>query len=266
VSALLTTLVHDKPPPETVTLAVFVVATDATSRSPGGLGSTLTSAEDPAVVMAELPSRVTRGAGRYVNWSVGVNALVPSTVVTVASTVVGESVKTPPPLGGSITVSCELELTVKFFVVAEPKETAVTPFVNPVPAMVTGVPPNVDPWLGLTVEIVGEDSPPLIVWRMSSPLEVDPTAQHDVTATQAIAARSAVFDLVSSFDQLCPPSVVAITGVLYRSTPSGSPTAMQSLVFVHDKALFCGLLPPAICSPPTSRDIVHVVPTSVVLI
>ncbi|GAB2769392.1 hypothetical protein GCM10027072_80240 [Streptomyces bullii] len=72
--------------------------------------------------------------------------LVPWLVVTVTFTV--------PVPDGLTAVICVLLLTVKEVAFLLPKRTAVAP-VNPVPDTVTVVPPEADPWLGLTEETTG---------------------------------------------------------------------------------------------------------------
>jgi hypothetical protein len=82
-----------------------------------------------------------------VNSSVETTGLVPLGVVTVTFTV--------PVLEGEVAVICVAELTVKLGAVLMPKATAVAPE-NPVPVMVTEVPPVVGPVLGLSPVMVGK--------------------------------------------------------------------------------------------------------------
>ena len=73
-------------------------------------------------------------------------SLVPLEVMTVTSTV-------PATRAGAIAVICVAESTVKEDALVVPNFTAVTP-VNPVPLIVTEVPPAVGPTLGLTAVTV----------------------------------------------------------------------------------------------------------------
>ena len=88
------------------------------------------------------------------NWSVEEIALVPFGVVTVISTV-------PAVLTAGAVADSEVVL-MNFRLVAEvlPKVTAVNP-VNPVPVMLTVVPPANSPWFGDTPVTVGAD--PLVM-------------------------------------------------------------------------------------------------------
>jgi hypothetical protein len=81
-----------------------------------------------------------------VNWSAPLVALVPAGVVTVTSTL-------PAAPAGAVAVTDVADPTVKLAFVA-PNFTDVAP-VNPVPVIVTAVPPAVDPLLGVTPETVG---------------------------------------------------------------------------------------------------------------
>jgi len=72
---------------------------------------------------------------------------VPPVVVTVTFTVVALS-------AGLLAVICVAELTVTLPLLVAPKAT-VAPEMNPVPVIVTDVPPVVGPLLGLTPETVG---------------------------------------------------------------------------------------------------------------
>ena len=82
----------------------------------------------------------------YVNWSPEDVAEMPAGVVTFTSTV-------PVPAGLSAVI--EVSLTTVIFVAAvAPKSTAVAP-VNPVPVIVTRVPPATGPLVGLRAVTVG---------------------------------------------------------------------------------------------------------------
>ncbi len=72
---------------------------------------------------------------------------VPPGVVTVTFTV-------PALSAGLVAVICVAELTVALPLLVAPK-TTVAPEMNPVPVIVTDVPPAVDPVFGLTLETVG---------------------------------------------------------------------------------------------------------------
>ena len=74
-------------------------------------------------------------------------AEVPTAVVTVTFTV-------PALSAGLVAVICVGELIVTLLAAVEPKAT-VAPEMNPVPVIVTDVPPAVDPVFGLTAETVG---------------------------------------------------------------------------------------------------------------
>ena len=80
------------------------------------------------------------------NWSAGDVADVPPAVVTVTSTV-------PVPTG-DVAVMDVAETTVKLVAAAAPKVTAVAP-ANPVPVIVTVVPPVVGPAVGEIEVTVG---------------------------------------------------------------------------------------------------------------
>jgi len=82
-----------------------------------------------------------------VNWSALEVAEVPAGVVTVTSTVAADS-------AGEVAVTEVSLLTVTPVAAVVPKLTALAP-VNPVPVMVTDVPPVLDPELGLTPVTVG---------------------------------------------------------------------------------------------------------------
>ena len=75
----------------------------------------------------------------YVNWSGVPVAEVPAGVVTVTSTV---------PLPAGLVAVIWVSLVMLNFVAVGPKETLVAP-VKPVPVIVTGVPPEFSPLLGL---------------------------------------------------------------------------------------------------------------------
>ena len=80
-------------------------------------------------------------------WSAVLVALVPPGVVTVTSTV-------PVLPAGAVAVICEPLTTVTLVAAVDPKSTAVVP-VNPVPVIVTLVPPPVGPAAGATCATVG---------------------------------------------------------------------------------------------------------------
>ena len=80
------------------------------------------------------------------NWSAASVGEVPPVVVTLTSTV--------PVPAGDVAVICVAELTVKLVAAVAPKVTAVAP-VNPVPVIVTDVPPVVDPDVGAIEVKVG---------------------------------------------------------------------------------------------------------------
>src|SRR6478735_9103093 len=90
---------------------------------------------------------VTVGAAKNVNWSLALVALVPLGVVTVMSTV-------PALCAGDVAVIDVALLTVNEAAAVAPKLTAVAP-VNPVPVIVTDVPPAAGPLVGLTLVTVG---------------------------------------------------------------------------------------------------------------
>jgi hypothetical protein len=82
-----------------------------------------------------------------VNWFEASVALVPPVVVTVTFTA-------PAAPAGAVAVICVAEFTVNPVAFVAPKRTAVAP-VNPVPVIVTFVPPDVEPELGLSALTVG---------------------------------------------------------------------------------------------------------------
>ena len=87
------------------------------------------------------------GAGSKVNWSAALVALVPPTVVTVISTV-------PAVEGGDVAVIDPSEFTVNEVAATPPKSTAEAP-VNPVPVIVTDVPPFTVPLVVAIADTVG---------------------------------------------------------------------------------------------------------------
>jgi hypothetical protein len=123
---------------------------------------------EPAVGITEL----TLGIGTNVNWSADEVADVPPTVITVTSTV--------PVLAAGVTAVMDMgELTVKLVALVEPKLTVVAP-VKLVPAMVTEVPPPVDPVFGVTEETVGAAT--YVNWSAADVADV-PTGVVTVTST-----------------------------------------------------------------------------------
>ena len=80
-------------------------------------------------------------------WSALLVALVPPGLVTVMSTV-------PAVPAGAVAVICEALTTVTLVAAVQPKSTAVAP-VNPVPVIVTYVPPPVGQAAGATCATVG---------------------------------------------------------------------------------------------------------------
>ena len=101
----------------------------------------------PAVGPAGGLALVTVGGATKVNWSAAPVALVPPGVVTVTSTVPADS-------AGAVAVILLELLTVYAPAAVPPKLTAVAP-VNPVPVIVTLVPPAVGPDAGLTLVTEG---------------------------------------------------------------------------------------------------------------
>jgi hypothetical protein len=90
---------------------------------------------------------VTVGAATNVNWSAALVADVPPVVTTVTSTV-------PALSAGEVAEIDVSEFTVKLAAAVPPKLTADAP-VNPVPVIVTLVPPAVGPAFGDTLVTVG---------------------------------------------------------------------------------------------------------------
>ena len=86
----------------------------------------------------------------YVNLSPATIALVPPAVVTLTSTV------PPAALAGEMAVICVLEIKVTLVPAVPPKLT-VAALVNPVPVIVTRVPPATGPLVGLMLVTVGAD-------------------------------------------------------------------------------------------------------------
>jgi hypothetical protein len=67
-----------------------------------------------------------------------------------------------------------------------------------------------------------------MVWMMTDPLDVKPTAQQVEDVTQATASRGApVGTEVAWFDQVAPPSDVVMTAVSYLLLLKTTPTATQ---------------------------------------
>jgi hypothetical protein len=100
-------------------------------------------ASGPAV--GEIP--VTTGATVYVKWSAELVVELPPGVVTVTSTV-------PASPAGEVALILVALTTVNEVAAVDPKLTAVAP-VNPLPVMVTTVPPASGPALGRTAVTVG---------------------------------------------------------------------------------------------------------------
>jgi hypothetical protein len=101
----------------------------------------------PAVGPALGATELTVGSAMNANWSAGEVAEVPPAVVTVTSTI-------PTAWAGEVVVISVSETTVKEPAAVVPKSTVVA-VVNPVPVMVTGIPPAVGPDVGATEVTVG---------------------------------------------------------------------------------------------------------------
>ena len=131
---------------------------------------------------------MTAGAGggeTYVYRSAELVKLVPSSVVTVTSTV-------PADPAGAIAVIWPSESTVKLVADLPPKLTALA-LVNPLPAMVTVFPPSVGPWPGLIPDTVGNgggdaDSETTAVWIEDA--EAVPAAFLAVTTDLTVCPTS----------------------------------------------------------------------------
>jgi hypothetical protein len=118
---------------------------------------TVTGAMNPVPVMVtDVPpasgpalgrTAVTVGTAAYVKWSAELVAEVPPGVVTVTSTMLAAP-------AGEVALMLVSLATVNEVAASVPKSTAVAP-VNPVPVIVTTVPPAIGPALGRTVVTVG---------------------------------------------------------------------------------------------------------------
>ena len=80
------------------------------------------------------------------NWSAPFVGLVPLALLTFTSTV---------PLPAGEVALIEVELTTSTFVAALAPKLTVLPLINPVPVIVTRLPPAAGPELGLTPDTVG---------------------------------------------------------------------------------------------------------------
>jgi hypothetical protein len=98
---------------------------------------------------------VTAGGATYVNWSADEVAEVPPGVTTVTSTV-------PAVPAGLVAVIC-VSVSLLIFAVTLPKSTPVAP-ARFVPVIVTAVPPEVDPDVGLRLVTVGGDVSITMFW------------------------------------------------------------------------------------------------------
>jgi hypothetical protein len=132
----------------TTTRAVAAVVPKSTAVAPVNPVPVIVTGVPPASVPLVGFSPVTAGAvtALYVNWSAEEVGEVPAGVVTVTFTV-------PVPAGLSALISVSLT-TLNEVAAVVPKSTAVVP-VNPVPAIVTRVPPAAGPLVGLRLVTAG---------------------------------------------------------------------------------------------------------------
>ena len=133
---------------------------------------------------------VMTGTGSYVNWSAEEDALVPPGVMTVTSTV-------PGACAGETAIRVVAEVTVTLLALEVPKST-VAPVTNPVPVIVTEVPPATGPAVGTMLVTVGTGS--YVNW---SPDEVElvPPGVVTVTSTVPVPAGETAVILVEEITE-----------------------------------------------------------------
>src|SRR5208283_1539080 len=128
---------------------------------------------------------VTAGTGSYVNWSDAEVALVPPGVVTVTSTV-------PAEPAGETAVMLVADTTVTLLAPVKPKST-VAPVTNPVPVIVTVVPPANGPAAGEMPVTVGTGS--YVNWS-DAEVALVPPGVVTVTSTVPVPAGETAVILV----------------------------------------------------------------------
>ena len=157
---------------------------------------------------------VTVGAAVYVNWSTGEVADFPPGVVTVTST-------TPVPAGSSAVIVVS-ETTVKLVAGVVPKSTAVAP-VKAIPVIVTVVPPDCGPSVGLMLVTVG--AAVYVNWSAEEVADVPPGVVT-VTSTTPVPGGSSAVIVVSE------TTVKLVAGVMPKSTAVAPVKAVPVIVTV----------------------------------
>ncbi len=145
---------------------------------------------------------VTVGVGIvYVNWPADEVALVPAGVVTVTLTL-------PAALAGDVMVICVAESTVRLVPAVVPNLTAVAP-VNPVPVIVTTVPPTKGPLVGDMPVTVGAAVTVVYVNWPADEVALVPAGVVTVTLTiPAAPAGDVMVICVAEFTVRPVPAVV----------------------------------------------------------
>src|SRR5208283_830056 len=195
---------------------------------------------------------VTTGTGSYVNSSAGEVALVPPGVVTVTSTV-------PAEPAGETAVIWVVEVTVKLDAAVVPNITAVAP-VNPVPVIVTVVPPATGPAAGVIPVTTGTGSyvnsstgevalvPPgvvtvtstvpaeptgetAVIWVVEVTVKLDAAVVPNITAVAPVNPVPVIVTVV-------PPATGPAAGVIPVTTGTGS--------YVNSSAGEVALVPPGV--------------------
>ncbi len=218
----------------------------------------------------EMP--VTAGTGSYVNSSAGEVALVPPGVVTVTSTV-------PAVPAGETAVMLVPETTVTLLVLVRPKST-VAPVTNPVPVIVTVVPPATGPAAGTTPVTVGTGSyvyssagevaliPPGVV-TVTSTVPAEPAG--DVMVREVGEATSRPVPAVDpNFTTVAPVNPVPVTVTVVP--PANGPAAGATLVivgtgsYVNWSAGEVALVPPGVVTVTSTVPAVPAGETAVMLV
>jgi hypothetical protein len=204
----------------------------------------------PAIGPADGLTPVMVGGATNVNWSAVPVALVPPGVVTVISMV-------PADCAGAVAVILLELLMVKVLAAVPPKLTAVAP-VNPVPLIVTLVPPAVGPEAGLTLVTEGT--------YLKTSLEfvalVPPPGIVTVTSTAPVpAGEVAVIDVALLTVKLLaavPPKLTAVApvkvvpAIVTDVPPAAGPeegltrVTVGGVTYVYWSLVLVALVPPGV--------------------
>jgi hypothetical protein len=160
---------------------------------------------------------VTTGRATYEKRSALLVGLVPAGVVTVTSTV--------PEPAGEVAVTWVSETTVKPVAAVDPKLTPVAP-VNPVPVIVTSVPPAAGPEVGLIPVTVGPDatyvkrSPAWVGLVPAGVVTVTSTMPDPAGETAVTSVSETTLKLVATVDpKLTPVAPVKPEPVMVTDVP-----------------------------------------------